>query len=587
MSNAFMRISAILAAVLFVSVSCTVDHRYDVEKITDCIENEPITLFEKGIVIPVGDVDKIVIDSLIEKVDIPEEISDILKKDEEGNYRLEMKGNLAFDDIMKDFNLAEMLSVDAFSVSTTFSSSIENLAVKSSIVKPQGAKINLAKIMADIDMQEDFSAFGNMDITSYLQKIGMVTFDGVNLNLSLEFAGLPDIGSTPYCFDVTITLPEYFKPNVMQFSGSMTASGGKASYVGKPVKVEGIDLTGVDIDDLRSSKGIDGKIKVKGSLWADNVEIDAASIGKEMTGTITSSFGDANGNLSIKHAQAKINYSVDNTSYVSLGSLSGLKEIFSGTTDFPDIQLSTDIKSNTAIPMAMSAKICEMKDNVVNYSSPLLDSELNVPYSIDGSIQTAHNFNTLDINPVFNNSDDSLAVAIHAVSDKSRFCEIETGCSYTVGADYCATLPIALGKDFSMNVSDTLDLNIDESVSKILLENAIGITADVENTIPIGVRAEISLLERDTADATKYSVIPLESPCVFNIAPKSNGKLEFVFKPAAKAASMRLTHIRLEISASSTDDNLKSGDYIHIKNLSLYAPDGISIDLGQMKEQNN
>jgi len=110
------KVSESLIVVAAVSVSCTVDHRYDFDQIID-VDTE-VTLFEKGIEIPVGSTPKI---SFSELASLAGDVfTESLHENEDGSYVIDYNDTLVISDIMSGIDLGEMLNAEGVNISESY-----------------------------------------------------------------------------------------------------------------------------------------------------------------------------------------------------------------------------------------------------------------------------------------------------------------------------------------------------------------------------------------------------------------------------------------------------------------------------------
>lgn len=224
--------------------SCKVDERYSSEEIlkTDLT----VTLFQNGLEVPLGSVDTIWVSDLVDKY-VPEDMSDILQKSEDG-YFIVIDGNLDASDLLDKVDIKELLNADGISVK-------------------DGSEFSLGDFSAD-DLSFEATQFGEEYEIPEFSSVTNPTLPSFHENFS-QAAGLKDVN-----LDLDIKIESKTQKQTVLPKSAITTAANAADALGRtefdlsglvssvPVEIPAFIIPAFDkpeqINSIESVKLMDG-----------------------------------------------------------------------------------------------------------------------------------------------------------------------------------------------------------------------------------------------------------------------------------------------------------------------------------------
>lgn len=171
-----------LATIGSAVVGCYEDPLYTAENL-ERIDTE-IELFQDGLEFPLGSSVPFRVDSILNKVNLDSLAGDLLKVDADGNYYLQVAGNVNLDSLIESLGLADMVNVDSVVFSESFqrSTGMIDASKLSTQAKSFGKPVTLG----------DFSSITQFDIPEINTRIVEATagMTGKDINLNFHLDGL-------------------------------------------------------------------------------------------------------------------------------------------------------------------------------------------------------------------------------------------------------------------------------------------------------------------------------------------------------------------------------------------------------------
>lgn len=143
--------------------------------------------------------------------------------------------------------------------------------------------------------------------------------------------------------------------------------------------------------------------------------------------------------------------------------------------------------------------------------------------------------------------------------------------------NYRLDIPFTVGPEFNLPVSTDLDLG--SGLSDIFKYGPVGIRGTFSNALSLGADLDFGFVGRSG------SLIELsEDPLSVHLAPNMPSEVEMVIRPGNSSSLDEVSALRLNIllRASSKGAALSPKDYVRAEGISLYIPEGITLDLNSL-----
>lgn len=190
MSVQCKRFCAPLAFVFLLLVTaCSVVQEYDTT--IDKVDTQ-VTLFEKGLSVPLGSSNKIILSSLLNSSG--QDLSEFLKTDQDGVLVLNYGGNTSLDDQIQQLKLGEMAQTDAIVIQKDFTYKFENFDPDKFTIA--GDQVNVDIQLEEVNSVDMTIAPMNTNLDNLGFKAGLNKYkDVVNGNQDLNLSNkLTDLG---------------------------------------------------------------------------------------------------------------------------------------------------------------------------------------------------------------------------------------------------------------------------------------------------------------------------------------------------------------------------------------------------------
>lgn len=546
--------------------SCKVDERYSYDKIEKV--NTDVTLFEDGLSVPlIESTCKISVDSILSLSGISEsDFNDYLKTDDEGGYYLYYKEDYSFTDAVDAMDLSNVLNISPITCTKKMTCSLNVPA--SGIPEGAAGSVTLDEISITLDESVDVKILDAADIPDMVKGIGVINLDGTTMELAISLDNLPDIGDGEYTVTLDAELPSFIKPSSITLDGAL--ENGKISKV---IKVEGLDFSAEDIEQLRKDKsGIEGQVAVKGTVKAENPTLNIADIKNSISGEVSVHVSGENDVIKVKDIRAKIDYQTNKEIVIPFFDLSETIDDFN--LDLPEATVTAEVSSNLAIPMAAS----------IDLNEGMYDLSLAFPYSEDPSQSSSKvNEYSLDLNPVIRSGKEKMPAAFSIAVSPEQESIICPEADYSMDVNFSFRVPVQLGEEFYITYADTVALEDNADLIRTLMEQtAVTLSGTADNTLPFGVNVTMEFLRHD-ATADTYSLIDIgtDNP-VTTIAAGEKGSFKFSLEASPAADLTGLSHVRFSFRLGANGALLNRDNYIQFTKMSLNAPKGVSLDISDI-----
>lgn len=427
----------------------------------------------------------------------------------------------------------------------------------------------------NIEIPETKYEFGDIldikDIPDMIKKITDIDLGDLALSLNVKISNLPDFGTSKFIANIKADVPDFIVLDSPLDEHIELGSDGVISLK----KDIALDLSGFDFDLMRAEgKGITGEVVVSGNFTSDHPSVDVTTISADdILVEYSVELADSKGQINLNKVAAKVDYQIDTTMKVYLP-LDQLPEVIKDAKiEFPVVNFLADITTNTAIPLSLSADFTPEKDDVL-YSEYMQHAELRVPYTLDYTqTQTTENVIPLNLNDIFDMRADSLLFSLNGHIESERDCVIYPAADYTVSMDYQVSLPLAFGQNTDLHLSQSISVNGLEKALEYI--SAIGIHAEIENTLPFGIKVSAKLLKEEDGEKVELA---LKQPALFELKPGDTTLADVVLSLESAEQASEISEIFFDFEVVANGAAIKPGNYLLFKKISVMLPEGVNID---------
>ena len=438
-----------------------------------------------------------------------------------------------------------------------------------------------------------------------LAGIERVEFEDVYFTMELDASQLPDLGPTRLSLDFELGLPDILildsdnmkEGNVLSVKGELDKEG---MIRLDPVKVVGLDMSGLDLDDPDQLKDI---VSINGKVVLDDIALDIDEwLGKTLEVKVAAGIKDIV--ISKLYGQVDVglppmNATVDLTAMkdhlnVENMQIEGLENLLSR------FNVMADIKSNIGIPMGgkvvMTPYIAGEPDQ-----SAVWSAEVNLDYT-QSAADTTHT--RLWLSSLEKTEDyympegfehiyfpfkdyvkampDSLKVHLEMGSDVSRTSVIEPTQKYLIDASYAVNVPLEFGDGASVTYRDTIP-EIPEIVGQLLAYGDLLLTGQVTALLPFEISMKVNLLDSDG------KLIQLDEASsaqqIIGCSPEGEPAvtdLQFGLKKKPGVEVKDVSAIELEFKVMTVSGVPLSDNCFIQASLQALVPDGVTVDAKEL-----
>lgn len=569
-----------LAALALLISGCKVDDAYTLDNLKDIDLN--VALFQNGIQVRLADSTSVFrVDSLMKDTGL--DTTGFIKQNPDGTYRICYSDKIDLGSSITDLDLGSAVSVEAIDVSVPVSC-IPDLDVPDgfdadALIALGQTEYTVPAITYEIDENIELGLIKVQDIPEMLVGIGEIVLDEVYANIEILFSDLPG-DNTQFDFNATANLPSFFSPSTVELNGTVYEN----QTFTRRIKIDKLDLSSKDLAQIRESgEDIKDYVVVKGNVSSQQVTIQLSELTNNAAGTVSVKISDDQGNFSIRSAQAKIDYKMDETFRSPFFTLP--EELADATLDLPNASVDLTVKTNMSMPVGGYADLAAQ-----GADSPIATLNFEIPMSADPAKyeeKTTHN--EVSLNKLLQEATDSIDFSAHLTTDKTKYCYIEPKADYGMEFDYEISLPLKFGTGTVINFADTISLGSDaKTIGSILRNSSIGVRANVKNTIPVSADITLGFLSHDE-ETDQYTEVPLNKQETIQLpAPGEPGLLQIVIGAEKDNEALEtITDMTISIRVHSTGEALKGEDYIVLTDLYIMLPNGVRFDGNILKDKDN
>ena len=481
-------------------------------------------------------------------------------------------------------------------------SSGASFAVVARMPEMKPSSVGMDKFETSIREELKVTFIGANILPAEVRSIGLVELKDTYLSLALNASSLPDISSTKVDIDLAVALPDMIKVSGVQKdeNGNIILAGtlDKKGQLSLPlIKIDAFDLSG---EDLTDGKAVIWDIVLDGKIGMSDASLDVDEwFGKDLNVGFNAVIDEIN----ISRLTGKVDYKIDPVvETVDLGDfadeLSG--EGFEVELDFYRANLALEVETNLGVAVNADMKLIPYYNGKADESKAVkAQLALEPATSVAQNAVTrfwisnrsegcpeGYTFVEADLVGILKSVPEKLEVRLEAGTDPSRECVLEPGADYKLKAAYRFGLPLEFGEDFSVTFKHTLT-DVPEIVGQLLSNGKIKFVGEAVSTLPLGIDLSLNLLDSNA------NSVPLDSGCgTQKIKPcgldgsSVKTDLDLMLGLASGVKTSDVNAIEIIFKATSKDAvgiPLTEDASIQL-DLSLMLPEGMSIDLGEMKE---
>lgn len=402
------------------------------------------------------------------------------------------------------------------------SKDIEGLSNKSMSVKASTSELKIASTsiqLNDLAFPYKDSIPLNYDIPGIPSQLisldSVILKDNATIQLAVNITNMPDFGS-PVNVDLTIDFPDMFlfSPGAVNSKNQMILH--EAIVDGKFNKTIGIHGLKFDGKELNGVLKLDKQLKYDASVSVNSPTVNSDDlVGKVINIGIEAKIS----NIAFKSVYGKLDAGLDPINQTI--SLAGIPDMLKNENVYlditkPVIAITTDC--NLGIPIDADVKMTPISGGSPLSSVVPPTFKLKLPkaptaqdfikktfwVSPDSAgMPTGSEFKETQVQDLFKRIPDEIKLEAVINSDKSLQHFIDLTADYKFKLGYEVTVPLAFGKDLSIQISQDIN-GIDPKIGEMAkIVGGIEVLGSIENSIPLEL--ELNLVPLD-ADGNRIAV---------------------------------------------------------------------------------
>jgi len=332
--------------------------------------------------------------------------------------------------------------------------------------------------------------------------------NNATLQLSVNITNMPTL-STPLMANMTLNFPD-----LLQFtSGSVNASNqlviNEPFVNGKLSKTIGIKGLLFDGSKLNKTLSINEDVGFVGRVFVNNPSVSSTDLNSE---PIEVNVDVKLSGIKFKSVFGKVDPGIPPvTTHVKLSDLPDFMKGEDVVLDITRPVIALETRSNLGIPIVAGMDLIPTKNNA-EIKDGKLNLELNFPRSSSAAMDKISRFwiapdsAGMPVNYVFVRSDiqnlfktipDEISFKVNAQADPNQEHFIDLTADYRMKVKYDVTVPMAFGKDLSIEICDTIS-DLDETIGEVALSGKkLELFGTIFNSIPLDLKLTITPLDSD------------------------------------------------------------------------------------------
>ena len=431
------------------------------------------------------------------------------------------------------------------------------------------------------------------DVPAEIVALGKIELEEAYINISLDASSLPALGSAKLSVDLAVDLPDMIEAEGADAAGNLTLAGEineKGQIVLDPVKVNALDLTGMDIrNGIKDVLVIDGTVKLSdASLNLDEWLAKDLEIG----------FNASLKDIKIARLSGNVDYKVDPVvEAVDLSDFtSALGDMGADANfDFNHAHLALEVTTNLSIPVEAEIELVPYYDGKADTGKAVPATLMLQPAESADKTQVSkfwlandndrmpagYTFVEADILGIINDMPEKLEFRLNAGTDPERETVLEPSADYVLKADYLFELPLEFGEEFEITYKTEIP-ELPAILGSLLSKGSkVKLAGEIVNSLPLSLDLSFNFMDPNG------NIVPLAEGCgtqkisACNLdASASTTPLDMVlgFKEGTNAEVASLELVFNANAAGVAGIPVTEDAYLQAV-LQLVLPEGLTVDL--------
>ena len=495
-----------------------------------------------------------------------------------------------------------------------FTSPEAKVVFNASVSELKPVTVGIKEYTASVTETIGFEDFKITGLPEELVSIGLVELDEVYLNMQVKVPGINAIvKDADVNLDLDVTLPSFInvaggtlENGVLSIPGALND---KEEIVVDPVKIESMDLSGIDIWAEDPFKDLN--IGVKGDIKVSDAVIDLAALENAKLELIVNADIRTAGQdekICISKVTGRVDYEIDpviQTLDLSEFMSSLNSENLTTELDINRFNIKLDVETNIKVPVEATLSLTPYKGEVagtpltpknpVKLVCPEISGEsaftrLWISNTSEGMLE-GYEFVELDLISMIKEMPDRVDFSLSAYTDTGKDCEFVPSVDYILKADYAAEIPLELGDDFKLEFTETIG-DLPEDLGSILEMGSLALVGDITSSLPLQLELRMSLLdsEGNEVELAENAGTQIIKSCALDGSPvKTDLNILMKVKPGAEVSDIASLGLTFRATSGGVSGVAITDETFVQASLQALIPEGVSIDLGQYLngEENN
>jgi len=373
-------------------------------------------------------------------------------------------------------------------------------------LKIASSTVKLKSLSADISDTTNLNISMDQIPAEIISLDSIMLDNNATLQLLVNVTNMPSM-STPLMANLTLNFPD-----LLQFTpGSVNASNqlviNEPFVNGKLSKT--IDIKGMHFDGskLNRALSLNENVAYVGHVTVNNPSVNSTDLNSE---PIEVNVDVKLSGIKFKSVFGKVDPGiVPVTTHVKLSDLPDFMKGEDVVLDITRPVIALETRSNLGIPIIAGMNLIPMKNNA-EMKDGKLNLELKLPRSSSASMDkisrfwiapdsagmpSNYEFVKSDIQNLFKTIPDEISFIVNAEADPDQEHFIDLTADYKMKVKYDVTVPMAFGKDLSIEICDTIS-DLDETIGEVALSGKkLELFGTILNSIPLDLRLTITPLD--------------------------------------------------------------------------------------------
>lgn len=484
------------------------------------------------------------------------------------------------------------------------------------VVDPDNTEVISDEMKTDFDHSTDITIDEKVDDQlKMIQRIELIEASAIDF--ALDFQGVPG-GITSLTFSrFTIEFPDFMKlvyngtdtkrikavDNKLIINGDLTNSElHNTGFMVTGLKVESLNFKGKDGEIKDGRLNMKKKVQITGAVTASNQKVTAGQ--SDITVYPTVRFAK----MDVKSVYGKVDPKIDpvhETVELSMGDDLDFFKDENNNLSLSDPQISLNLISTVTVPIDIELKLSS-KDSKGNYIKKNVAPDngkihLGKCDSLQASRKTTLVISKTDrpqpasgdtvyvlmskLSDLMTTVPDAIEFDLKASADQSVNHYVDLTRVLSVSGEYKVSIPLVFDSLY-IAYNDTIkDLGEDlEDIGDMIEDANLQILADVESTIPLGVKLSAKPYDKNGQIVSNVEIT------TFDIKPGTESGTKSAMELGLKVKKGGLTKLdnivlSLELQSGEEAFSIRKGQWLDIKKIRIRFPEGLKIDLTENKDK--